>query len=59
MSKHKLKETASIREAHIIDVDLAKNVLQLHGAVSDGTVVFLFRKMRSRPQFAPLADSRV
>lgn len=37
-------------EATIIGVDLAKNVFQLHGAASDGSVVF--RKKLSRPQFA-------
>lgn len=33
----------------IIGVDLAKNVIQLHGAAADGSVVF--RKKLSRPQF--------
>lgn len=33
----------------IIGVDLAKNIFQIHGAASDGTV--LFRKKLSRPQF--------
>lgn len=37
-------------EATIIGVDLAKNVFQLHGAASDGSVVF--RKKLSRLQFA-------
>ncbi len=37
-------------EVSIIGVDLAKNVFQLHGAASDGSVVF--RKKLSRPQFA-------
>ncbi len=37
-------------EVTIIGVDLAKNVFQLHGAASDGTVVY--RKKLSRPQFA-------
>ncbi len=37
-------------QATIIGVDLAKNVFQLHGAASDGSVVF--RKKLSRPQFA-------
>jgi len=36
-------------EVTIIGVDLAKNVFQLHGAASDGSVVF--RKKLSRPQF--------
>jgi len=34
----------------IICVDLAKNVFQVHGAASDGAV--MFRKKLSRPQFA-------
>lgn len=37
-------------EVTIIGVDLAINVFQVHGAVSDGSV--LFRKKLSRPQFA-------
>ncbi len=37
-------------QATIIGIDLAKNVFQLHGAASDGSVVF--RKKLSRPQFA-------
>jgi len=37
-------------DAIIIGVDLAKNVLQVHGAAADGSV--LFRKRLSRPQFA-------
>lgn len=36
-------------ENAIIGVDLAKNVFQLHGATTDGTVIF--RKKLSRPQF--------
>ena len=36
-------------KATIIGIDLAKNVFQLHGAASDGTVVF--RKKLTRPQF--------
>lgn len=39
-----------MEEVSIIGVDLAKNVFQLHGAASDGSVVF--RKKLSRPQFA-------
>lgn len=50
VSKHKLKERASMEEVTIIGVDLAKNLFQLHGAAADGTVVF--RKKLSRPQFA-------
>jgi transposase len=38
-----------MKEVTIIGVDLAKNVFQLHGAASDGTV--LFRKKLSRLQF--------
>lgn len=38
-----------MKEVTIIGVDLAKNVFQLHGAASDGAVVF--RKKLSRPQF--------
>ena len=49
MSKHKLKAMASMGEATIIGVDLAKNVFQLHGATADGAVVF--GKKLSRPQF--------
>lgn len=37
---HKLKERASMAEATIIGVDLAKTVFQLHGAASNGSVVF-------------------
>jgi transposase len=50
VSKHKLKERASIGEVSIIGVDLAKNVFQVHGASADGSV--LFRKKLSRLQFA-------
>lgn len=38
-----------MKEISIIGVDLAKNVFQLHGAATDGRVVF--RKKLSRPQF--------
>ena len=38
-----------MKEISIIGVDLAKNVFQLHGAATDGTV--LFRKKLTRPQF--------
>lgn len=37
-------------EISIVGVDLAKQVFQIHGATSDGRVVF--RKKLSRPQFA-------
>ena len=36
-------------EITIIGIDLAKNVFQLHGAATDGSVVF--RKKLTRPQF--------
>lgn len=39
-----------MEEVTIIGVDLAKNVFQVHGAATDGSV--LFRKKLSRPQFA-------
>jgi transposase len=38
-----------VEKVTIIGIDLAKNVFQLHGATSDGTVVF--RKKLSRPLF--------
>ncbi len=38
VSKHELKERASMGEATIIGVDLAKNVFQVHGAAADGAV---------------------
>jgi hypothetical protein len=50
VSKHKLKERASMEEVSIIGIDLAKNVFQAHGAAADGSVVY--RKKLSRPQFA-------
>jgi hypothetical protein len=50
VSKHKLKERASMGEATIIGLGLAKDVFQLHGAASDGSVVF--RKKLSRLRFA-------
>jgi transposase len=50
MLKHKLKERASMGEATIIGIDLAKNVFQVHGAAADGSV--LFRKKLSRLQLA-------
>ena len=37
-------------EVSIVGVDLAKQVLQVHGAAADGQV--LFRKKLSRAQFA-------
>jgi hypothetical protein len=43
------KKGASVEKVTIIGIDLAKNVFQLHGATSDGTVVF--RKNLSRPLF--------
>lgn len=49
VSKHKLKERASMRGVGFIGVDLAKNVFQVHGAAADGSV--LFRKKLTRPQF--------
>jgi len=52
-----VKKGASMAEVSIIAVDLAKNMFPLHGAVSDGSVVF--RKKLSRLQFAGLAASRV
>lgn len=36
-------------EVTIVGVDLAKNVFQVHGAASDGSIIF--RKKLSRPQF--------
>jgi transposase len=39
-----------MKELHIVGVDLAKRVFQVHGADKDGHV--LFRKKLSRPQFA-------
>lgn len=38
-----------MREVSLIGVDLAKQVFQLHGATSDGAV--MFRKKLSRKQF--------
>jgi transposase len=38
-----------MKEVSIIGVDLAKNVFQLHGASTDGSVVF--RKKLTRLQF--------
>jgi transposase len=38
-----------MEELHIVGVDLAKRVFQVHGADKDGRV--LFRKKLSRPQF--------
>jgi len=56
VSKPKLKEKASMGEVTIIGIDLAKNVFQLRGAASDGSVVF--RKKLSRLLFARFATSR-
>ena len=50
VSKHKLKERASMEEVSIIGLDLAKYVFQLHGAAADGAIGF--RKKLSRLQFA-------
>lgn len=44
-------------EVTIIGVDLAKSVFQLHGAASDGRVVF--RKKLSRPQFRRFLEEHV
>ena len=41
VSKHKLKERASMGEVSIIGVDLAKNVFQPHGAAADGSSVIM------------------
>jgi hypothetical protein len=38
-------------EATIVGVDIAKNVFHLHGAASDGSVVY--RKNLTRTQFEP------
>ena len=43
-------------EVSIIGVDLAKQVIQLHGAAADGRA--LFRKKLSRPQFAKFMASQ-
>jgi transposase len=47
---------ASMSEVSIIGVDLAKQVIQLHGAAADGRA--LFRKKLSRPQFAKFMASQ-
>ncbi|TKA97373.1 hypothetical protein FAZ78_06350 [Cereibacter changlensis] len=44
-----------MKEVSIIGVDLAKQVLQLHGATSEGEVVF--RKKLSRKQFLPFMQT--
>jgi transposase len=46
---------ASMEEVSIVGIDLAKQVLQLHGAAADGRV--LFRKKLSRLQFAKFMAS--
>jgi transposase len=46
VSQHELKERASMGEATIIGVALAKNVFQVHGAAA-----VVFRKKLSRPPF--------
>jgi len=57
MSKHKFKERASMGDVSITGADLANNVFQLHGAASDGSVVF--RKKLSRPRFARVMADHV
>jgi transposase len=46
---------ASMNEVSIVGIDLAKQVLQVHGAAADGRV--LFRKKLSRLQFAKFMAS--
>jgi transposase len=46
---------ASMEEVSIVGIDLAKQVLQVHGAAADGRV--LFRKKLSRLQFAKFMAS--
>jgi hypothetical protein len=57
MLKSQQDERASMKEATIIGVDLAKNVFQLHGAAADGAVVF--RKKLSRLQFQPFMSEHL
>lgn len=45
-----------MQQAIIIGIDLAKNVFQVHGAASDGSVVF--RKKISRPKLLPFLAAR-
>jgi transposase len=45
-----------VEKVTIIGVDLAKNTFQLHGAASDGSVVF--RRKVSRPQFLRFMSSQ-
>ena len=47
--EHKLKERASMEEVSIIGVDLAKNVFQVHGAVSWKSRPLLPSSARSPP----------
>ena len=49
VQSHRNGKGASVEKATIIGVDLAKNVFQVHGAATDGTV--LFRKKLTRLQF--------
>jgi hypothetical protein len=60
VSKHKLKERASMERVTIIGVDLAKNAFQLHGTAADGRPVFRKKPSRSRlAEFPRLVVSRV
>lgn len=45
-----------MKEVTLIDIDLAKNLFQVHGAAADRSVVF--RKRLSRLLFARFATSR-
>jgi transposase len=49
------RKEASMNEVSIVGIDLAKQVLQVHGAAADGRV--LFRKKLSRLQFAKFMTS--
>jgi hypothetical protein len=55
VSKHKLKERASMEGVTIIGVDLAKNVFQLQGAAAGWPVVF--RRKLPRRQVMRFAAS--
>lgn len=37
--KLRVEETASLEEATIVGIDVAKSAFQLHGAASDGSVM--------------------
>src|SRR5580704_2993417 len=50
------KERASMEEASIIGLDLAKRVFQAHGARADGSVVF--RKRLPRAQVLPFLQAQ-